>query len=34
MGSRCEIRTDCGRCNFEMHRGEIDGSVKARAVEW
>jgi hypothetical protein len=22
MGSRCEIRTDCGRCNFEMHRGE------------
>ncbi len=22
MGSRCEIRTDCGRCIFVMHIGE------------
>jgi hypothetical protein len=34
MASRCEIRTDYGRCNLEMHRGEIDGFVEARAVEW
>jgi hypothetical protein len=28
MGSRCEIRTDCGRCISEMHRGEELGLGK------
>jgi hypothetical protein len=34
MGNRYEIRTDYGRGNLEMHRGEIDGSVEVRVVDW
>jgi hypothetical protein len=28
MGSRCEIRTDSGRCIYEMHRGDELGLGK------